>query len=127
MFGALTRIKEEWHPARLLCVRFNVAHPYQFSDTSTTNTARPAKRETGVTNVFAALESVQEAHGDKAEKTEGAQNDEAEGSTEEIKAEKENMGEEEEEMEETAAETAARLRENHATGVKVKGPANPWE
>jgi len=154
MFGALTRTKEEWHPARLLCVRFNVAHPYQFSDTSTTGTARPAKRETGVTNVFAALESVQEAHGDKAEKTEGAQNDEAEGSTEEIKAEKENVEEEEEvivpkppmdlfkaifadssdsesekeeEKEETAAETAARLRENHATGEKVKGPANPWE
>merc|ERR1712062_433032 len=32
-----------------------------------------------------------------------------------------------EEKEETAAETAARLRENHATGEKLKGPANPWE
>merc|ERR1711922_41856 len=50
----------------------------------------------------------------------GAQIDEAEGSTEEVKAEKEDE-------EETAAETAARLRENHATGEKLKGPANPWE
>ena len=28
MFGRLTREKIEWHPAKLLCIRFNVKHPY---------------------------------------------------------------------------------------------------
>ena len=69
MFGALTRTKEEWHPARLLCVRFNVAHPY--SDHSVTGVPKPAKRETGVTNVFAGLESEQGAEGGQEVKEEG--------------------------------------------------------
>jgi len=153
MFGALTRTKEEWHPARLLCVRFNVAHPY--SDTSTTGTAKPAKRDTGVTNVFAALENVQEVPVEQSEKSDTDKNgeDAPEKPTDEIKAEQEEAEEEvivpkppmdlfkaifadssddesekeEEDREETAAETAARLRESHATSEKIKGPANPWE
>lgn len=28
LFGSLTREKVEWHPAKLLCIRFNVKHPY---------------------------------------------------------------------------------------------------
>ncbi len=28
MFGKLTRERVEWHPAKMLCVRFNVKHPY---------------------------------------------------------------------------------------------------
>ena len=28
MYGKLTRTKEEWHPANILCIRFNVKHPY---------------------------------------------------------------------------------------------------
>jgi hypothetical protein len=28
MFGTLTREKVEWHPAKILCIRFNVKHPY---------------------------------------------------------------------------------------------------
>jgi len=28
LFGRLTREKIEWHPAKLLCIRFNVKHPY---------------------------------------------------------------------------------------------------
>jgi len=51
MFGQLTRTVEEWHPAKLLCVRFNVAHP--FGDYTVVGTREKAKRETGVTNVFA--------------------------------------------------------------------------
>jgi len=51
MFGQLTRSVEEWHPAKLLCVRFNVAHPY--GDYNVVGTREKAKRETGVTNVFA--------------------------------------------------------------------------
>merc|ERR1719186_1972128 len=51
LFGQLTRTVEEWHPAKLLCVRFNVAHP--FGDYSVVGTREKAKRETGVTNVFA--------------------------------------------------------------------------
>merc|ERR1719309_1200850 len=54
MFGQLTRTVEEWHPAKLLCVRFNVAHPY--GDYSIVGTREKAKRETNVTNVFASLE-----------------------------------------------------------------------
>jgi len=152
MFGALTRTKEEWHPARLLCVRFNVAHPY--SDTSTAGTAKPAKRDTGVTNVFAALENVQDVPVDKTEESEKNGEEAPKTSTNEIKAEQEeeeeeeivpkppmdlfkaifadssddeSEKEEEEEKEETAAETAARLRESHAKAEKIKGPANPWE
>merc|ERR1712126_399872 len=57
MFGQLTRTKEEWHPARLLCVRFNVAFPY--GDHSVTGVAKSNKKDTGVSNVFAALDNVQ--------------------------------------------------------------------
>ncbi len=28
MFGKLTREKFDWHPAKMLCIRFNVKHPY---------------------------------------------------------------------------------------------------
>ena len=28
LFGSLTHEKIEWHPAKLLCIRFNVKHPY---------------------------------------------------------------------------------------------------
>ena len=28
LFGKLTHEKIEWHPAKLLCIRFNVKHPY---------------------------------------------------------------------------------------------------
>ena len=28
MFGKLTREKVDWHPAKILCIRFNVKHPY---------------------------------------------------------------------------------------------------
>ena len=28
LFGSLTHEKVEWHPAKLLCIRFNVKHPY---------------------------------------------------------------------------------------------------
>ncbi len=28
MFGKLTHERVEWHPARMLCIRFNVKHPY---------------------------------------------------------------------------------------------------
>jgi len=53
MFGQLTRTVEEWHPAKLLCVRFNVAHPY--GDYSVIGTREKAKRDTGVSNVFAMI------------------------------------------------------------------------
>ena len=155
MFGALTRIKEEWHPARLLCVRFNVAHPY--SDTSTTGTTKPSKRDTGVTNVFAALENVQDVQVEDLKKSDTVKDGEEVPQTstdEKIKAEQEeeqedeevivpkppmdlfkaifadsseSESEKEEEKEENAAETAARLRQNHASAEKIKGPANPWE
>ena len=155
MFGALTRTKEEWHPARLLCVRFNVAHPY--SDTSTTGTTKPSKRDTGVTNVFAALENVQNVQVEDLKKSDTVKDGEEVPQTstdEKIKAEQEeeqedeevivpkppmdlfkaifadsseSESEKEEEKEENAAETAARLRQNHASAEKIKGPANPWE
>jgi len=51
MFGQLTRTVEEWHPAKLVCVRFNVAHPY--GDYTVVGTREKPKRDTGVTNVFA--------------------------------------------------------------------------
>jgi len=51
MFGQLTRTVEEWHPAKLVCVRFNVAHPY--GDYSVVGTREKTKRDTGVSNVFA--------------------------------------------------------------------------
>ena len=57
MFGRLTRSTEDWHPARLVCVRFNVPHPY--GDYSVVGTKTKARRETGVSNVFAMLESDQ--------------------------------------------------------------------
>ena len=28
LFGRLTHEKVQWHPAKLLCIRFNVKHPY---------------------------------------------------------------------------------------------------
>merc|ERR1712037_1049985 len=109
----------------------------------------------GVTNVFAALENVQEVPVEQSEKSNTDKNGEEapEKLTDEIKAEQEEAEEEvivpkppmdlfkaifadssddesekeEEDREEIAAETAARLRESHATSEKIKGPANPWE
>ena len=68
MFGKLTRTSEDWHPARILCVRFNVPHPY--GDYSIVGTKANPKKETGVTNVFAMLES-----GCDSEKTENAKSE----------------------------------------------------
>ena len=68
MFGKLTRSTEDWHPARILCVRFNVPHPY--GDYNTVGTRSNQKKETGVTNVFAMLES--DAGTDKQEKEQTA-------------------------------------------------------
>merc|ERR1719317_11074 len=65
MFGQLTRTVEEWHPAKLLCVRFNVAHPY--GDYNVVGTREKAKRETGVSNVFAMI-------GNEEEKNNSSQN-----------------------------------------------------
>jgi len=64
MFGKLTRSVEEWHPAKLLCVRFNVAHPY--GDYSVVGTREKAKRDTGVSNVFAMVGMEKEEEGNKS-------------------------------------------------------------
>ena len=71
MFGKLTRTSEDWHPARILCVRFNVPHPY--GDYSIVGTKANPKKETGVTNVFAMLES-----DGKEEKTENRKTESSE-------------------------------------------------
>ena len=47
MFGQLTRTTEDWHPARLLCVRFNVAQPYGDPSVVGTRDRASKKRETG--------------------------------------------------------------------------------
>jgi len=78
MFGKLTRTVEEWHPAKLLCVRFNVAHP--FGDYSIVGTREKAKRETNVTNVFASLEV-------QSDTVPNITNSESEKTSEELKTE----------------------------------------
>ena len=73
MFGKLTRTSEEWHPARIVCVRFNVPHPYgDYNTVGTTKTSQ--RKETGVTNVFAMLES--DADKNDSEKQTSDKNDE---------------------------------------------------
>jgi len=81
MFGKLTRTSEDWHPARIVCVRFNVPHPY--GDYNIVGTKGNQKKETGVTNVFAMLES--DADNDNTEKTQTA--DKAEEGLNDIKEE----------------------------------------
>jgi len=67
MFGKLTRSVEEWHPAKLLCVRFNVAHPY--GEYSVVGTREKPKRDTGVSNVFAMVGVEKEEEGNKSSQT----------------------------------------------------------
>merc|ERR1719319_1149844 len=150
LFGALTREVEEWRPARLLCVRFNVANPFE-KDSGSSST-KPTKKETGVTNVFAALENVQE--GGEKEQKEEADTEEKQSSSEEVKPEaveeeevivpkppmdlfkaifaeseseeeKSEAEEEEEKGEETAAALAQRLRSETATASANKKD-KPW-
>jgi len=66
MFGQLTRTVEEWHPAKLVCVRFNVAHPY--GDYSVVGTREKAKRDTGVSNVFAMVGVEEEGGSNSSQK-----------------------------------------------------------
>jgi len=155
LFGALTREVEEWRPARLLCVRFNVANPFE-KDSGSSST-KPAKKETGVTNVFAALENVQE--GGEKEQKEEADTEEKQASSEEVKPEaveeeevivpkppmdlfkaifaeseseeekseaEEEKEKEEDKGEETAAALAQRLRSETATASANKED-KPWE
>jgi len=91
MFGQLTRTSEDWHPARLVCVRFNVPHPY--GDYNTVGTKGKPKKDTGVTNVFAMLENEPESK--MQSKT--SQKQESEVENEELKIEVENIKQEEEE------------------------------
>eukprot|EP00090_Calanus_glacialis_P046116 TRINITY_DN8895_c0_g1_i1.p1 TRINITY_DN8895_c0_g1~~TRINITY_DN8895_c0_g1_i1.p1 ORF type:complete len:643 (-),score=297.67 TRINITY_DN8895_c0_g1_i1:97-1869(-) len=66
MFGQLTRTVEEWHPAKLVCVRFNVAHPY--GDYTVVGTREKPKRDTGVTNVFAMVGVEEEGGSNSSQK-----------------------------------------------------------
>ena len=100
MFGKLTRTSEDWHPARLVCVRFNVPHPY--GDYSTVGTKGKAKKDTGVTNVFAMLETeqVQEPKKDNTDNSKNEENSEKEvdkGESSEIKIDVDLIKEESEE------------------------------
>lgn len=138
LYGQLTRRKEEWHPARLLCVRFNVAHPY--SDHSVTGVAKPAKRETGVTNVFAALEGEQEAEGVEEAKTDP---DAVPGAVAEIKVEEEEVvqpkppmdifkaifadSDSESEVEDEISEKVVTVGNHLLTKTTTDTPKNPWE
>ena len=100
MFGKLTRTSEDWHPARLVCVRFNVPHPY--GDYNTVGTkGKGAKKDTGVKNVFAMLENDPESSKEKPKQTSQKQESgeqENPESSEEAKIEVENIKQEEDEV-----------------------------
>merc|ERR1712025_1486574 len=83
-------------PARLVCVRFNVPHPY--GDYNTVGTKGKSKKDTGVKNVFAMLEneSEQKTKQSSQKQDPGKENTEP---TEEAKIEVENIKQEEEEEE----------------------------
>ena len=94
MFGKLTRTSEDWHPARLVCVRFNVPHLY--GDYNTVGTKGKTKKDTGVKNVFAMLENEPEQKPKQSsEKQESGE--ESTEPNEEAKIEVENIKQEEEE------------------------------
>lgn len=52
MFGKLTREQVDWHPARVLCIRFNVKHPY--SDYSVVGVA--SKKKDPTFSLFASID-----------------------------------------------------------------------
>ena len=55
MFGKLTRTSEDWAPANLLCVRFNVPNP--LGGNSSSKGSKNKSKSSDVSNVFALLSS----------------------------------------------------------------------
>ena len=111
MFGQLTRTSEDWHPARLVCVRFNVPHPY--GDYSQVGTKGKAKKETGVSNVFAMLENANDddtvAKNNSVKSKESDSDIKVDSNCQDIKVEISDIKREEEEEENEAVKPPADL------------------
>merc|ERR1719186_1778334 len=138
MFGKLTREQVDWHPARMLCVRFNVKHPY--SDYSVVGVAsrRTTPKEF---SLFASLEQEQVKDAgakDKVKEEEDVKVEDKENKVEEKEAEKPSMdlfkaifldsdsdSDEEMETEEDSSTKEAETRVERELAPKV--PLKPWE